>query len=266
VDALAARNSVKAKLAAGETVYGCFLRYPDPGLAEFLTYQGWDFIVLDGEHGPLEPGSCENLVRAIQMSDVVPLVRVPVNQPHVILRFLDTGAQGCHVPHVHSGQDADAAVRSVKYHPRGLRGLANTRAAQYGQVGSLGEYVVEANSETLVVVQAESMEAVERISEIAAVPDVDVVFIGPTDLSQSFGVAGDINDGRVRAGMERIAAAVEETDAALGVMVASAAAAADWQKRGARYIAVSLEAIVAPAAEAYLRSARGQREHIERQD
>jgi 4-hydroxy-2-oxoheptanedioate aldolase len=250
-------NVVKERLRAGDTVFGCFLRYPDPGLAEFVAYQGWDFIVLDGEHGPFTPASCENLVRAVELSDAVPIVRVPVNQPHVLLRYLDTGAKGCHVPQIQSGREGEAAVRAIKYHPRGARGLANSRAARYGQGQSLADYVVDANEQSLVVLQAESAAAVDDIDAIASVPDVDVVFIGPTDLSQSVGAVGDMANGAVQAAMDRIAEVVRDSAAALGVMVSSAEAAAAWQRRGAQYITVAMDAILRPATDEYLRYARG---------
>src|SRR5205085_12142083 len=140
-----------AKLKAGQTVYGCFLRYADPTLAEVLGYQGWDFLMFDGEHAPLAERECENLVRAAELRGVTPLVRVPTNQPAVILRYLDPGAQGLHVPWINTAAEAEAAVRAVKYQPRGMRGLAAVRAAAYGLAGSLAEYVQAANDQTLIV-------------------------------------------------------------------------------------------------------------------
>src|SRR5262245_35050742 len=113
-------NQTKAKLKAGETVYGCFVRYVDPTFAEVLGYHGWDFLMFDGEHGPLAERECENLVRDAELRGVTPIVRVPTNQPPVILRFLDTGAQGLHIPWVSTAADAEAAVRAVKYQPRGM--------------------------------------------------------------------------------------------------------------------------------------------------
>jgi 4-hydroxy-2-oxoheptanedioate aldolase len=92
------RNATKTRLASGETVYGCFIRYPDPGLAELVALQGFDFLVLDGEHGTMEPRECENMVRGAEVRGVTPLVRVPANESPVILRFLDTGAQGVQIP------------------------------------------------------------------------------------------------------------------------------------------------------------------------
>jgi 4-hydroxy-2-oxoheptanedioate aldolase len=249
-------NAAKARLKAGETIFGCFVRYPDAGLVEVLGYQAWDFLVFDGEHGVLEPRDCENMVRAAELRGVTPIVRVPTNLPPQILRLMDTGAQGLHVPWVNSAAEADAAVRSVKYHPRGQRGLAGVRAADYGQAGSLADYTQRANAETLVVVHIETAEAVERASEIAGVDGVDVVFIGPTDLSQSLGVPGQTQHPDVQAAIDKIVQAVSKTTAALGIMVPNAAAARQWRQRGARYVAIGMENILAPAAREYLKTVR----------
>jgi 2-keto-3-deoxy-L-rhamnonate aldolase RhmA len=249
-------NTAKARLKAGEAIYGCFVRYPDPGLVEFMGYQPWDFLVFDGEHGVLEPRDCENMVRAADVRGMTPMVRVPTNQPATILRLMDTGAQGLIVPWVNSAAEAEAAVRSVKYHPRGQRGLAGVRAADYGQAGTLGDYTQQANAETMVVVQVETAAAVEQAGAIAAVDGVDVVFIGPSDLSQSYGVPGQPQHPTVQAAMDQIIQAVSKTSAAVGIMVPNAAAARQWRERGARYIAIGLEAVLAPAAREYLKTVR----------
>ena len=99
-------NSTKAKLQAGEMVLGCFVRYPDASLIEVLGYLGWDFLVFDGEHGTLEPRDCENLVRAAELRGVTPIVRVTTNLAPIILRYLDTGAQGALVPWINSAEEA----------------------------------------------------------------------------------------------------------------------------------------------------------------
>jgi 4-hydroxy-2-oxoheptanedioate aldolase len=249
-------NTAKAKLKAGETVFGCFVRYPDAGLVEVMGYQPWDFLVFDGEHGVLEPRDCENMVRAADVRGMTPIVRVPTNQPATILRLMDTGALGLHVPWVNSAAEAEVAVRSVKYHPRGQRGLAGVRAADYGQAGTLADYTQHANAETLVVIQVETAAAVAQAGEIAAVDGVDVVFIGPSDLSQSYGFPGQPQHPAVQAAMDEIIRAVSKTSAAVGIMVPNAAAARQWRERGARYIAIGLEAVLAPAAREYLKAVR----------
>src|SRR5215831_15514331 len=100
-------NPTKAKLAAGGAVFGCFVRYPDPGLVELMGYHGWDFLVFDAEHGTVDPRSCENMVRAAELRGVTPLVRATTNEAPVLLRFLDAGAQGAHVPWVNRGDEAE---------------------------------------------------------------------------------------------------------------------------------------------------------------
>ncbi len=249
-------NRTKAKLKAGETVFGCFLRYPDPSLVEMLGYQNWDFLVFDGEHGTIDPRTCENMVRAAELQDVTPIVRVTTNVPSIILRFMDTGAQGLHVPWVNSASEAEGAVRSVKYHPLGIRGLAGVRAAGYAQAAPLGEYVQQANAETLVVIHIETAQAVKQLPKIVAVDGLDVIFIGPTDLSHSLGVPGQPQHPTVEAAMEQIVEAVSRSNAALGVMVGTAQAARKWRDRGARYIAIGFESVLSPAVRHYLREVR----------
>lgn len=249
-------NTTKAKLKAGETVFGCFVRYADAGLIEMMSYQPWDFLVFDAEHGTIDPHACEHLVRAAELHGVTPLARVTTNRPDVILRFLDTGAQGAHVPWVNSAAEAKQAVSAIKYQPQGQRGLAGVRAADYGQGQPLAEYIQRANAETLVVLQVETAEAVERLPEILTVPGVDVIFIGPTDLSNSLGRPGDLQHAAVQKALQRIVGAVVPSHCALGIMVNSSAAAREWQERGARYITTTFESLLAPAMRSYLRGAR----------
>ena len=255
-------NRTKQLLRDGKTAFGCFVRYPDSTLVEVMGHHGWDFFVFDGEHGTLEPHSCEDMVRASELRDVTAIVRVPTNQPHVILRFLDTGALGCQVPWVRTPEDAELAVQSVKYQPRGARGLAGVRAADYGERGVLGDYVRSANEETLVVVQVESASGVDNVDAIAAVDDVDVVFIGPTDLSNSLGLPGDLGHPTVVEHLERAAAGILAAGKVLGVTVADAETAKAWMQRGARYVTTGVDPILGAGSSrflAHLRAERAQR-------
>lgn len=252
------RNETKSRLRSGGTVFGCFVRYPDPALVELLALQEFDFLVLDGEHGTMEPRDCENMVRAAELGGTTPLVRVPANEPSVILRYLDTGAQGLHVPLVGSAAEAEAAVRSVKYGPRGTRGLAGVRAAAYGQRGLLADYVAMANEETLVVIQIETREAVEAVPEIAAVDGVDVVFVGPTDLSQALGVTGQTAHPVAEKAYDEIARGLADAAPALGVLVANEAEARAWRRRGARYLAFTIDSLLVRSARALLVSLRDE--------
>ncbi len=250
-------NATKAKLKAGECVYGCFFRTPDPTLAEFMGYLGWDFLIFDAEHGSLDPNRCEDMVRAAELRGVTPLVRVTTNQAHVLLRFLDAGAQGVHVPWVNNVDEAERALQAIKYFPRGKRGLAGVRPATFGQEMSLADYVARANEETLTILQLESEEAVNNLDAILDVPDIDVLFLGRTDLSQSLGHPGLTGHPEVETVVERAVARITRSNVALGVVVPNVEQALLWRRRGARYIAVTFEAVLGSASRAYLAGARG---------
>ena len=153
-------NTTKQKLDDGQTVYGAFFRTPDTSLIELQGYLGWDFLVLDGEHGTLQPRDIEDQCRACELRGITPIARATTNEQSIILRFMDTGVQGALIPFVNTAADAERAVQSIKYQPRGQRGLAGIRAADFGRTGSLGDYVKKANTETLVVVQIETAEGV----------------------------------------------------------------------------------------------------------
>ena len=162
------------------------------------------------------------------------------------------------IPLASSAADADAAVRAVKYGPRGARGLTGVRAAFYGQREPLAEYVVRANEETLVVVQIETREALAQIPEIAGVDGVDVVFVGPTDLSHSLGVPGQTSHPLVEEAYRAIVEGVDGSPAVLGVLVADEADARVWRQRGARYIAVTVDSLVTRSARALLSAVRDE--------
>ena len=252
-------NTTKAKLAAGQPVFGCFFRYAEPSLAEFVAMLGWDFLVFDGEHGTLQPREVEDLCRALDVRGVTPIARVTTNRPEIILRFLDTGAHGVHVPWVNTVEGVEQAVRSVKYDPRGMRGLAGTRSSEWGLRESLGEYVERANRETMVVIHIETREAVDAIEDYVAIDGVDVLFIGPTDLSQSLGHPGQPGHPDVVAAMERVADVVVPSDKTLGIYAGTAAATEQWLERGARYFTTGVEMFLKDGMTAHLDRVRGWR-------
>lgn len=249
-------NHTKRRLAAGETVVGCFFRYPAGTLAEFVALGGWDFLVFDAEHGSLHPRDLEDLSRACELHAVTPIVRVTTNEPSAILRFLDAGAHGLHVPWVDTGAAADAAVRAAKYQPRGSRGLAATRSARFGVPEPIGDYVRRSNAETLVVVQVETAEGVANVEDFVTVDGVDVVFIGPTDLAHSLGHVGNPSHPDVQRAMERVTDVVTGSDKALGIFVANPTEAARWRARGARYLTTGLEPLLRGSMRDYLSSVR----------
>jgi 4-hydroxy-2-oxoheptanedioate aldolase len=251
-------NKTKAKLKAGESVIGCFMRHADAGLAEVVGHLGWDYLIFDGEHSPLSPRECEHLARVCELTGVTSIVRVPSNVPWMIGQVFDAGIQGVQIPMINSGEEADIAARAAKYHPLGTRGLATTRAANFGQLlpFSVADHVASSNAETMVIAQVETPVAIEALPAILRVPEIDVIFIGPNDLSLSLGVPGELQHPQVQAAFETIISAVTKTDKALGILVPNVEAALQWQRKGARYIMVVMEAILAPAVRGFLKTVR----------
>jgi 4-hydroxy-2-oxoheptanedioate aldolase len=251
-------NTVKEKLKAGETVIGTYVRHPDAGLAEILSYLGYDFLMFDGEHAPIGERELENLARVCELTGATSIARVPTNQPWMIGRHLDTGIQGIQIPMINTAEEAEAAARATKYAPLGTRGLAGARAANYGQLlpFSYPAHVAKCNAETMVVAQIETPAAIDNLPEIVQVPGIDVIFIGPTDLSLSLGHPGDFKHPDVQAAFERIISIVRTSDKALGVLAPSTEASLEWRAKGARYIMSVFEAIMGPAIRAYLKTVR----------
>lgn len=250
-------NRTKARLAAGEAAFGCFVRTPEPSLIEYVGMLGWDFLVFDAEHGTLQPRDVEDLCRAVEPRGTTPIVRVTTNDAPTILRFLDTGAHGVHVPWVNSAAEVERAVQAVKYTPRGIRGLAGSRASEWGLREPIGEYVQRADRETLVVIHIETQDAVDAIDEYLAIDGVDVLFLGPTDLSQSLGHPGDLEHPDVVRAMGRVADAVVGSGVTLGIYAGSVDMTKAWLDRGARYFTTSLEPFLRDGMRAHLRDVRG---------
>jgi 4-hydroxy-2-oxoheptanedioate aldolase len=244
--------TLKDKLAAGRPILGLSLMFDCPPLVEMAGAMGFDWVLLDCEHGALEIGNLEPMIAAAEASGVAPIVRPPSNSPELILRALDRGAAGLQCPHVMNADEARAIVAAAKYHPLGERGLAvGTRSSRYGMRESVPDYIARANRETLVCVQIEHVDALPHIEEIAAVPGVDVVFVGAMDLSQSLGFPGatDAPD---------VASAVED---ALQRIVATGAIAGTSGKPelaksrldiGVRYHYTHVTSLLATAARPYL--------------
>jgi 4-hydroxy-2-oxoheptanedioate aldolase len=181
---------IREKLRAGRPVFTVPLKFHAPRLVEMLARSGVDQIFLDAEHGPLTEGECEEMVRAADLYDIPVSIRVPVNQPDVILRFLDIGTSGIMVPHVTTRADAERAVRAVKYPPEGTRSFAPGRGAELFRLTPV-EYVRRANEETLVQALFEDIAGVDHVDAICQVPGIESVNVGAYDLAASMGHPGE---------------------------------------------------------------------------
>ena len=197
-------NTLKETLQQGKAVFGVMITFPSAPVVEMLGCLGFDWVLLDNEHGSITVDNSEDLVRASELSGIAPIVRPVANKPEIIAPFLDRGAWGVQVPHVNTAEEAAAVVDAVKYYPEGHRGIfSRSRPAGYGFSGSTGDYVAEANRNTLVCLMLEEVEAIENLESMVQVDGVDVFFIGSGDLSQSMGVPGQQTHPEVQAQMER---------------------------------------------------------------
>lgn len=234
-------NRVKKALQSGENVVGTFAKLGDPSAAEVLGLAGFDFFVLDNEHVAMGRDTMTNVVRAAELSQIVPIVRVRENRAVEILQALDAGALGVQIPHVNTVADARAVVEAAKYAPTGHRGFASShRAGAFGFLDP-AEYVLASNRETLIVCYCETGEAVANLSEIAATPGVDVVFIGPWDLSQSLGLIGQLDHPELARTIDAIINKTRAAGKAAGIIARDAAEARAWFDRGVQYVTVSAD-------------------------
>lgn len=184
-------NQMKALIKAGKPAYGVSVQFPSAEVVEMIGELGFDWVMLDAEHGSITPDNIGPMILAAEVRGVTPIVRPEKNDPSVINKYLDRGAMGVQVPHVNSAEEAQAVVDACLYYPGGKRGLGGGRMADFGWGVPTSQYVEDANKEMLVCVQIEDVEAVENLDEILAVPNIDVFFIGPTDLAQSMGHPGN---------------------------------------------------------------------------
>jgi 2-keto-3-deoxy-L-rhamnonate aldolase RhmA len=204
------QNRVKAMMKQGRLAVGAHVGLADPAVVEIIGLAGFDAAFIDTEHTAFDVSTVENMIRACELTGITSIVRVPDNNPKNILRILDAGAQGIHVPHIADVKDALAAVKAVRYAPLGERGMASSaRAARYG-AGPLQEHLATSNAEILLTVMIEDKEALDHLAEIASVPGVDLVAIGPNDLAAALGITS-ANDPRFKKTIEDIAKTLRET-------------------------------------------------------
>lgn len=211
-------NTLKQKLDAGKAVFGVMITFPSPPVVEMLGSLGFDWILIDNEHGSITVDNSEDMIRAAELTGIAPIVRPVGNKPEIISPFLDRGAWGVQVPHVNNAAEAEAAVDAVKYYPEGHRGIfSRSRPAGYGFSGSTADYVQDANRNTLVCLMLEEVEAIDNLPELVKVDGVDVFFIGSGDLSQSMGYPGQQTHPEVQSLMESGVGIIREAGRTAGV-------------------------------------------------
>jgi 4-hydroxy-2-oxoheptanedioate aldolase len=234
-------EGIKARLRAGGTEYGTFAQLGAAAVVDVLGAAGFDFVVVDTEHGPLGRETMAALVRAAQGAGMAALVRTAVAE---IGQALDAGADGVLVPRIASVDEARAAVAATRYAPQGTRGACvGVRAQRYGAL-PWATYAAQANESVLVVLALEGPEALTLAPEIIALDGVDVVFVGAFDLSQALGHPGQPMHSAVTEALAALVERAAPAGCAIGTWAPSAADAATRRAAGVRFLTVATDALL----------------------
>ena len=244
-------------LDRNKTLFGIFVELPTPAAVEIAGATGWDFVVIDCEHGAIAAASLPEYIRAAEAVSIPAIIRVPSNTAEWIQAALDAGAAGVQIPQISSFEAARQAVEMARFHPIGKRGFNPfVRAAGYSTEPS-PQFIERSNREVALILQLESAEAVKAVDEIVKLPGIDAIFLGPYDLSQSFGKPGEVNHQDVLDAGERVLRSAAGAGLAPAVFVNTEEASAAWTQRGARWITYSTDSFLLAASMRKLRNSLG---------
>ena len=231
-------RQMRQRMATGEVMLGTFVvELRTPAVARLLCQGGFDFLMVDTEHGCYDPAVVAQHIQAGRQNGICPLVRVPGPDRGEIKRALDSGAEGVMVPMCECLEEVEEAVQASKYPPQGRRGAHFTRPhSDYSTPADMAEYMDRANHELLTIIQIETLPAAELVDEIAAVPGVDLLYLGPGDLSIAMGIPGQLTHPDVLSVVARMTAACERHGKIAGCHFADPAVLPELQRLGVRLV------------------------------
>lgn len=233
------KNRFKAALKAGQRQIGIWCSIPDPYSIELLANCGYDWLLIDTEHTPIETTDAVALLRAAEPYPTTPIVRPGWNDLVDIKRVLDGGAQSLLIPYVQSADEARAAVAAVRYPPRGIRGVSGlSRASRFG---AIKDYNIRAEEEICLLIQLETVEAIGHLDEICTIDGIDGVFIGPADLAASMGHLGNASHPEVKAKIVETIQRLTAKGMPAGFLSADQQMARAAADAGALFVAVDLD-------------------------
>ncbi len=235
-------NKMKHALENGESVVGTMIaELRQPVVAQLLANAGFDFFIIDNEHGSFTNETIADISRAGLYAGITPLVRVPDLSYTFIAQSLDGGAQGIMLPRVYGPEQVHAALDMMKFPPMGNRGNALSRGYTFFKSGSPAEAMAKANEESLLIVQVETKEAVDNIEQIVSIPGVDVALVGPNDLAIALGATGQLDAPVVREAIDTMRLACEKYGVAPAIHMNGLESAKYWANRGMRVLSSSSE-------------------------
>lgn len=234
-------NILKEALEEGQTVFGPFCKMLDPTVVELAALAGFDFVIIDMEHGPYSIETVQQMVRAAEARGITAVVRVTDNSETSILRVLDIGAKCIQVPQISTARDAGKVVKSALFHPKGERGMCRyVRAGEYTAIDK-AEHFGSSNKSILTIIHIEGVEGLENLPAILKCDGIDVIFLGPYDLSQSCGVPGQVHHEKVVKRMEEAIVLAKKSGKVVGTFVESVEDAKKWEKIGVQYISFAVD-------------------------
>jgi 2-keto-3-deoxy-L-rhamnonate aldolase RhmA len=241
-DSIIPLNRLKQALQQGRPAIGTMVaEIRQPAVMQLLLNAGFDFAIIDNEHGPYSIETIADLSRSARHIGLTPLVRVPDLAYPYLAQSLDAGAQGVMVPRIFNAEQVRRAVQIIKYPAVGMRGAALSRGFTDFKAGPLVEAMAAANEQTLLIIQIETQEAVDNIEEIVSTPGVDVTLVGPTDLSIALGVPGQMDSPKLHAAIEKMIEACQRHQVYPALHINDLQWAAYWAKKGMRLLSSNSE-------------------------
>ncbi|UCH23236.1 MAG: hypothetical protein JSU83_08540 [Deltaproteobacteria bacterium] len=230
-------TALKSKLLKGGLAIGTMIsEIRNPNLAYMLAQCGFDFFIIDNEHGSYSPETLSDMIAAARGAGISTIVRIPEIRREAILKPLDCGAEGLLVPQVNTADQAKEIIVHAKYPPLGNRGVALRRAHSLYARPKAGEYLNQANEATFIAVQAENPQAIENLEAIVSNPGVDAVFVGPFDLSVSLGIPGQITHSKEMESIIQVIQVCQKHDIIPGIHMTELEMLKDWIDKGMRFV------------------------------
>jgi len=246
-------NKTKAKLKAGQPAFGVIATTDDPQLAELFGIAGFDYYMLDAEHGLIDPIQAVNVIRACERTNMTPMVRIGPKDPKLVLQYLDAGMIGIMMPGLETVEEVRMLVDSVKYAPLGKRGLGFSRASGHmADTTSAPDYINFSNEQTMVITQFEDDKLLEIFPALCAVQGLDACVIGPRDLSLNMGFPDGPDHPEVQSVIGVAIRIMKDTSIIAGITAGTHTDAENQIRRGATMILAAAQSLVLAGSKSFL--------------
>jgi len=246
-------NKTKVKLKTGQSVFGVISTSDDPQLAELFGIAGFDYYMLDAEHGLIDPAQAVNVIRACELADMTPMIRIGSKDPKLILPYLDAGMMGIMMPGLETVKEVQMFVEAVKYAPLGKRGVGLSRASGHmANPSEATEYVEFSNQETMVIIQFEDDKLLDMFPSLCAVDGLDACVVGPRDLSLTMGFPDGPNHPEVQSMIDKAIGVMNKAGIIAGITAGTRADAEKQIQRGAKMILVGAQSLVLAGSKSFL--------------